>query len=97
LLEQIGANEAIVIIATLAPAIFGLQRPPIQSPSWQANKRGRRILRALSPRKASNKAPLGHQSPSDTFDPNGCDGCKDIHHFLTDPNYRGDEQNPVYD
>jgi len=31
------------------------------------------------------------------YDPNGCDGCKEIHHFLTDPNYRGNEQNPVYD
>jgi hypothetical protein len=24
-----------------------------------------------------------------------CDGCKEIHHFLTDSNYRGDEFYPV--
>jgi hypothetical protein len=29
------------------------------------------------------------------FNPHGCDGCKEIHHFLTDPDYRGDEHYPV--
>lgn len=29
------------------------------------------------------------------FNPNGCDGCKEIHGFLTDPAYLGDEHYPV--
>jgi hypothetical protein len=29
------------------------------------------------------------------FNPGGCDGCKEIHGFLTDPDYRGDEHFPV--
>ena len=29
------------------------------------------------------------------YNPNECDGCKEIHHFLTDPSYRGDEHYPV--
>lgn len=29
------------------------------------------------------------------YDPQQCDGCKEIHHFLTDPNYRGDERYPI--
>lgn len=39
---------------------------------------------------------LWHVNKGDKqYDPNGCDGCKEIHHFLTDPNYRGDEHYPV--
>jgi len=30
-----------------------------------------------------------------SFNPNECDGCKESHHFLTDPGYRGDENFPV--
>jgi len=30
-----------------------------------------------------------------SFNPNECDGCKEIHQFLTDPGYRGDENFPV--
>ena len=29
------------------------------------------------------------------FNPNGCDGCKEIHQFLTDPDYKGDSGFPV--
>ena len=29
------------------------------------------------------------------YNPTECDGCKEIHHFLTDPKYRGDEHFPV--
>jgi hypothetical protein len=39
---------------------------------------------------------LFHISRGDkSFNPNGCDGCKEIHQFLTDPNYRGDANFPV--
>ena len=39
---------------------------------------------------------LWHVTRGDkAFNPNGCDGCKEIHHFLTDPDYRGDEHYPV--
>ncbi|MCA1577772.1 MAG: hypothetical protein LC794_10490 [Acidobacteria bacterium] len=31
------------------------------------------------------------------YNPNECDGCKEIHHFLTDPRYRGDTVYPMYD
>ncbi len=31
------------------------------------------------------------------YNPDGCDGCKEIHHFLTDPTYRGDTGYPMYD
>jgi hypothetical protein len=31
------------------------------------------------------------------YSPNGCDGCKEIHHFLTEPKYRGDAHYPVWD
>jgi hypothetical protein len=29
------------------------------------------------------------------YNPNGCDGCREIHHFLSDPRYLGDEHYPV--
>ena len=29
------------------------------------------------------------------FNPNNCDGCKEIHRFLTDPFYLGDEHYPI--
>jgi hypothetical protein len=25
------------------------------------------------------------------YNPSGCDGCREIHHFLTEPDYRGDK------
>lgn len=31
------------------------------------------------------------------YNPNDCDGCKEIHRFLTDPEYRGDTGYPVFD
>jgi hypothetical protein len=31
------------------------------------------------------------------YNPNGCHGCKEIHHFLTDPTYRGDTHYPAWD
>jgi hypothetical protein len=31
------------------------------------------------------------------YNPNECDGCKEIDRFLTDPNYRGDTHYPMYD
>lgn len=29
------------------------------------------------------------------FNPEGCDGCKEVHQFLTDASYRGDEHYPI--
>jgi hypothetical protein len=31
------------------------------------------------------------------FNPNECDGCKEIQKFLTDPNYGGDTHYPAWD
>jgi hypothetical protein len=31
------------------------------------------------------------------YNPDDCDGCKEIHKFLTDPTYRGDTDYPMYD
>jgi hypothetical protein len=31
------------------------------------------------------------------YNPTDCDGCKEIHKFLTNPNYRGDTDYPMYD
>jgi hypothetical protein len=39
---------------------------------------------------------LWHINRGDTaYNPDSCDGCKEIHRFLTDPDYRGDEHYPV--
>ena len=39
---------------------------------------------------------LWHINRGDTaYNPDTCDGCKEIHRFLTDPDYRGDEHYPV--
>ena len=39
---------------------------------------------------------LWHVTRGDkAFNPNGCDQCKEIHNFLTNPSYLGDEHDPI--
>jgi len=44
---------------------------------------------------------LGHlyhkTQKGERLDPAGCDGCREIHQFLTDPSYRGDQTYPLGD
>jgi len=47
--------------------------------------RARRTLRHLWHIKRGDKV----------FNPDECDGCREIRNFLTDPTYRGDEHYPV--
>ncbi|MFN2514035.1 MAG: hypothetical protein ABR568_21795, partial [Pyrinomonadaceae bacterium] len=45
----------------------------------------------------SHLPPLAYSSGLTDYNLNGCNGCKEVYHFLTDPNYRGDTHYPAWD